>query len=217
MKSYSTIALALACIVLVIVLAVMWSSDNTQHESDAGAIVDFSNRLDTAQAQVAAGNETILTLSNRLDESQSASLTFSNQLIAASSTIAIDAEQITNLNQQVAEMTDVKSENQNLNQQVMDLTNQMNSQTIALTKQTALAEAGLNQANANYILLENRLRRDVAERLVIQRKFYNLSEIEAQMQRLKDDPFVLQTSEQSIYAGLDVEVLSNTFHVISPN
>jgi uncharacterized phage infection (PIP) family protein YhgE len=217
MKSYSSIALALACIVLVIVLVVMWSSDNAQHESDTGAIADFSNRLDTAQAQVAAGNGTILTLSNRLDESQSASLTFSNQLIAAGSTIAIDAEQITNLNQQVAEMTDVKSENQSLNRQVMDLTNRMNSQTITLTKQTALAEAGLNQANANYVLLENRLRRDVAERLVIQRKFYNLSEIEAQMQRLKDDPFVLQTSEQSIYAGLDVEVLSNTFHVISPN
>jgi hypothetical protein len=202
------------CIALVIFLVVMKSGDNAQHESDAGAIADFSNRLDMAQTQVATGNGTILTLSNSLDESQSATLTFSNQLAAAGSTIVLDAEQITNLNRQVAEG---ELENQTLGRRVMDLTNQMASQTIALTKQAALAEAGLNQANANYVLLENRLRRDVAERLVIQRKFYNLSELQAQMQRLKDDPFVPQTSEQSIYAGLDVEVLSNTFHVISPN
>jgi chromosome segregation ATPase len=193
---------------------VMKSGDNAQHESDAAAIADFSNRLDTAQAQVAVGNETILTLSNSLDASQSAALTFSNQLAAAGSTIALDAEQITNLNQQVAE---INLENETLNQRVTDLTNQMNSQVTALTKQAALAEAGLKQADANYVLLENRLRRDVAERLVIQRKFYNLSELQAQMQRLKDDPFIPQTSEQSIYAGLDVEVQSNTFHVISPN
>jgi len=214
MKSYLSIALTLVCIALVIFLVVMKSGDNAQHESDAGAIADFSNRLDMAQTQVATGNGTILTLSNSLDESQSATLTFSNQLAAAGSTIVLDAEQITNLNRQVAEG---ELENQTLGRRVMDLTNQMASQTIALTKQAALAEAGLNQANANYVLLENRLRRDVAERLVIQRKFYNLSELQAQMQRLKDDPFVPQTSEQSIYAGLDVEVLSNTFHVISPN
>jgi hypothetical protein len=216
-KYFLSIALSLACIALVIFLVVIKSGDTARQESDAAAIADFSNRLDTAQSQVVAGNGTILTLSNSLDESQSATLTFSNQLTAADAAIALDADQLTNLSQQVAEMTAVKLENQTLTQHVMDLTNQMASQTIALTKQTALAEAGLKQADANYVLLENRLRRDVAERLVIQRKFYNLSELQAQMERLKDDPFTPQVSEQSIYAGLDVEVLSNTFHVISPN
>jgi chromosome segregation ATPase len=192
----------------------MKSGDNAQHENDAGAIADFSNRLDSAQMQIAAGNGTILTFSNSLNESQSAALAFSNQLTEAQSTIALDAEQITNLNRQVA---GVESENQTLGDRVMDLTNQMTVQIASLTRQIALTQTNLDQANKNYALLENRLRRDVAERLVVQRKFYNLAELQAQIQSIKDDPFVQQISEQSIYAGLDVEVQSNSFHVISPN
>jgi chromosome segregation ATPase len=214
MKQYLSIALTLACAVLVISLFVMKSGDNTQHENDAGVISDFSNRLDSAQTEIAFGNGRILILSNSLDESWSAALTFSNHLMEAQSTVTRDAEQITSLNQQVEEM---KLENQALGQRVLDLTNQMASQVTALTNQIALTGASLNQANANYVLLENRLRRDVAERLVMQRKFYNLSELKAQMERLKEDPFIPQISEQSIYAGLDVEVQSNSFYVISPN
>ena len=214
MKHYLSIALALACTGLVIFLIVMKSGDNAQHENDAGAIADFSNQLDSAQMQIAAGNGMILTFSNSLNESQSAALAFSNQLTEAQSTIALDAEQITNLNRQVAE---VESENQTLGGRVMDLTNQMTGQIASLTRQIALTQTNLDQANKNYALLENRLRRDVAERLVIQRKFYNLAELQAQLQNLKDDPFVPQISEQDIYAGLDVEVQSNSFHVISPN
>src|SRR5438477_380388 len=78
-------------------------------------------------------------------------------------------------------------------------------------------DTALNQANTNYALLENRLRRDVAERLVIQRKFYNRAELQAQLDTLKNDPFTPQISEHSIYAGLDVEVQSNSVHVISPD
>ncbi len=37
------------------------------------------------------------------------------------------------------------------------------------------------------------------------------------MDRLEEDPSIPQVSEQSIYAGLDVEVQSDRFHVISPN
>lgn len=207
-------ALALVCAALVIFLIVMKSGDNTQHESDATAIADFSNRLDTAQSQLTLYEGKLLVFSNRLNESQSAWLNFSNRLLDADATVARDLEQITNLNRQIAAMI---LENQTSSQHVMDLTNQMTSQVAALTEQTALAETALNQANTNYALLENRLRRDVAERLVIQRKFYNRAELQAQLDRLQNDPFVPQISEHSIYAGLDVEVRSNSFHVISPN
>jgi chromosome segregation ATPase len=214
MKMYFSLALALVCAGLVIALLMMKSRDAAQHENDAGAIADFSNRLDTAQSQIMLDQGKILVFSNNLIESQSALLTISNHLVEAGSTLALDAEQITNLNRQVAQL---ESANQTFGQQVLDLTNQLTSQVATLAKQIAQAEAGLNQANSNYVLLENRLRRDVAERLVIQRKFYNISELQAQMQRLKDDPFIQQISEPGIYAGLDVEVKSNAFHVIAPN
>jgi hypothetical protein len=60
-------------------------------------------------------------------------------------------------------------------------------------------------------------RRDVAGRLMIERKFNNLSELEAQLEYLKWNPAVALSAE-SIYVGLNVEVRSNgTFHVTSPN
>ena len=210
MKQYLSIVLALICIGLVISFVVIKRGDNAQHESDAGAIADFSNRLDSAQAQIATCNGMILVYSNRLDESQSASLTFSNHLIEAESAMVLSTEQITNLTRQVAE---VESENQTLGRQVMDLTNRV----AGLTSQIASNEASLNQANKDYALLENRLRRDVAERVVVERKFNNLSELQAQMQKLKKNP-AEAISAESIYAGLDVEVKSNgTLNVISTN
>jgi len=210
MKSYLPIVLALACIVLVISLVVIKRGDDAQQANDAGVITDLSNQLDSAQTKIAIGNGTILVFSNRLDESLSASLTLSNQLMDAKSSVALDTEQITNLSRQVAER---ESENQTLGQRVGDLT----SQVAGLTRQIALTETNLDQANKDYALLENRLRRDVAERIVVERKFNNLSALQTQMEQLKDSP-IRPISPDSIYAGLDVEVQSNgTLHVISPN
>lgn len=209
MKQYLPTALALACTVLVVSLVTVKRGDNVRHENDAAVIADFSNRLDLAHLQIALCNGTMLTLSNRLDAYQSASLTLSNLLTQADSTLALDTEQITNLTRQVAE---AESENQTLSRRVMDLTNQI----AGLTNQIALTETNLAHANRDYALLENRLRRDVAERLVVERKFYNLPALQAQMERLKTYPGG-EVSAESIYAGLDVEVKSNTVHVVSPN
>jgi chromosome segregation ATPase len=206
---YLSITFALGFAGLLVSLIFVKQSDNAQHNSDVGAITDFSNRLDAAQTQIAFFTGTTITLSNSLDESRSATLTFSNQLMEAQSTLALAAQQVTNLIRQVA---DVQSENQTLNQRVADLTNQM----AGLTSQIAMTQSNLDLANKNYALLENRLRRDVAERVVVERKFNNPSELQAQLQYLKQHP-AGEVSADSIYAGLDVEVKSNTFHVISPN
>jgi hypothetical protein len=111
MKQYLSIVLAVVCLVLVIALIMTKHGDNTQHDSDAGAITDFSNRLDLAEMHLSICNGTALIFSNNLNESQSALFTFSNQLTHAESAIELDGEQITNLNRQV---TETKSENQTL-------------------------------------------------------------------------------------------------------
>jgi chromosome segregation ATPase len=214
MKQYLSTALALVCIVLVIALIVIKRTDNAQHESDAGAITDYSNRLDSAHTETALYNGKVLTLSNSLDERSSAALTFSNQLTEAQASMARDTQQITSLNSRVAE---VEAENKILNQHVTESNSQWTNQVDSLTQQLTSTKTNLSQANQDYVLLENRLRRDVAERLVIQRKFYNLAALQTQIDRLKDDPFTPQVTEQGIYAGLDVEVRSNSLYVISPN
>lgn len=210
MKEYLSTAFAIVCVMLVASLILIKRNDNTQHQTDVGTIADFSNRLDMAQTQIAICNGTILTLSNNLNQSQSASLTFSNQWAEAQSAVMIASGQLTNLNQHLAEL---ETENQALGGHVMELTNQ----TMNLMKQNALTEASLEQANKDYALLENRLRRDVAERILVERKFNNLTELQAQMQNLKQNP-VQEISPGSIYAGLGIEVSSNgSLHVISPN
>ena len=102
----------------------------------------------------------------------------------------------------------------------MSLTNQF----AGFTNQIALIEASLAQTNKDlvqackdYALLENRFRIDVAERTVVERKFNNPPELQAQLKKLKRNPAGVVSAE-SIYAGLNVEVKSNGWcHVITPN
>jgi hypothetical protein len=210
MKQYLSIALSLVCVALVVVFIFIKQGDDVRHGTDIGTIAGFSNRLDLAQTQIALCNGKMITLSNRLVECRSASFTRSNQLADTQSTVLLQSGQITNLTRQVAGMS---SENQSLVRRVMELTNQV----AGLTGQIAASEAGLAEAGRNYGLLENRLRRDVAERIVVERKFNNPSELQAQLQNLKTNPARVISTE-SILAGLDIEVNSNgTYYVISPN
>jgi chromosome segregation ATPase len=180
-------------------------------------MVDLSNRLTSAQSQVAMRDGTILTYSNRLDESLSASMAFSNQLLEAQSAIVSGKEQITNLSRQVAE---AELQNQTLGRRVMNLTNQI----ARGTNEIALLEASLTQTNRDlvqagkdYVLLENRFRMNVAERTVVERKFNNPMELQAQIKKLKKNPAGV-ISTDSIYAGLNVVVSSNgSCHVMAPN
>lgn len=212
---YLPAALALVCAMLIVALFGIKRSDDAQLENSASAITDLSNQVASAQMRVATCVGTILTLSNRLDESRSASLAFSNQLMDAQTAIGRGAEQITNLNRQFAE---AETETQTLGRRVMDLTNlmaRMAGHAASLTNQIRLTQASLDQAYKDYALLENRLRRDVAERVVVERKFNNPSQLRAQIENLQWSP-AREISADRFYAGLDVEVKSNAFHVISP-
>jgi chromosome segregation ATPase len=213
MKTYSLIALAVVSVVLAVVLFTTKHADNAQMASDAAAIVDYSNRLDTAELHVSERNGALLLLSNTLAETTQ---TLSNQLTAAQATVAQDAEQLAKLNQQAAAAA---AENQALSGRVMELTNQVAGLSGQLAQsQSSLAQTkqDLTQLHKDYALLDNRFRRDVAERLVVERKFATYAEVQAQAEKLKTATGSLPTPE-SIYKGLDVEVTSNgVAHVIAP-
>jgi len=205
------------CVLLAIGLVVIKHGDSADLDAATGTIVDFSNRLDTAQVQLTAGAGTVLTLSNSLAEYATTALTLSNQLTEAQSAIARQTGQITNLSGQV---TAVTADNQALSASLLEATNQLT----AVTAQLARTEASLTQTNQDLVqlrkddaLLQNRLQRDVAERVVIQRKFYNPEALQAQMNKLKEYGGSLDVTADKIYTGLDMEVRSNgTVHVIAP-
>lgn len=217
MKWLLPLALALAGIALAISLYLTQQGDAAQHQNDTSAIADYSNQVTSAQAQIAVRNAALLTCSNSLDEAHSAALVLSNHLLDAQSTIDSGKEEIANLTRQVAEAT---SEKRTLGLSLVGLTNQL----AGLTAQLALVGANLTQTNLDlvqahkdYALLENRFRIDVAERMVVERKFNNPAQLQAQLEQLKKTPAGIISAE-TIYAGLNVEVKSNGWcHVITPN
>jgi chromosome segregation ATPase len=217
MKHLSTVILGLLCLGLVVSLFVIKGNNDAQHEKDAETITTASNLLSSSETEVAAFKGKVITLSNRLETCQSTSLTFSNELIEAKSALATAKEslerQITELNGQISrQSTQLETEKQASSQRIADLTNQ----TTELTNQIASARASLLQANKDYLLLENRFRRDVAQRVIVERKFNNRTELKAQLEYLQWNPSK-EISEDRIREGLNVVVgRSNLCYVIAP-
>lgn len=216
MKAYSII-LAIICVALIIALLAVKRGDNAQHDADTAAITTFSNQLDDAQLDLSTCRGSLIITSNRLDHCQSTAFEFSNHLAETQSALATDAEQITNLTRQVAE---ADAEKQTLNRHIAGLTNQL----ATLVERIASTEASLGETNSalaqirkDYSLLEDRFRRDVAERVVVERRFNNPGELQAQLKKLQNNPAGAISADR-IYAGLDVVVNADgSFHVISPN
>jgi chromosome segregation ATPase len=219
MKYLSTVILGLLCFGLAVSLFLSKRNNDAQHEKDAETITTASNLLSSSQAEAAAFNGEVITLSNRLETCQSASLTFSNELIEAKAALATakaGAErQIADLNRQITrqstQLETEKQEKQASSQRLADLTRQI----AELTNQIASAQASLLRANKDYALLENRFRRDVAERVIVERKFNNRTELKAQLENLQLNPSQ-EVSEDRIREGLNVVVKSNLCYVIAP-
>jgi predicted nucleic acid-binding Zn-ribbon protein len=213
MKHLSTVILGLLCLGLAIALFASKRDNDAQPEKDAETITSATNLLSSAWREVAAVKGNVLTLSNRLETCQSTSLTFSNELIEAKSALATAKEsferQVTDLNRQ---STQLETEKQASSQRIAELTHQMSD----LTNQIASAQASLLEANKDYALLDNRFRRDVAERVIVERRFNNRTELKAQLENLQYNP-AKEISEDRIREGLNVVVgKSNLCYVIAP-
>lgn len=211
MKIVLPAILGVVCLALLLFLMKARDEAKMQHDADTASINDFSNQLNSAQFDLLARSQNIITLSNRLDQAQTAFLTFSNQFAASQITMQTQTGQITELNQQLAALNGVTAENQTLRQQVASLTNQ----TALLDRQLSSAQTNLLQAGNDYLLLQNRLKRDIGERLVAERRFNNRKELQAQLEYLKENP-AAAISTESILAGLDIEVKGDgSYHMLA--
>jgi hypothetical protein len=216
MKHLLSVILGLLCLGLVVFVYVSKQNNDAQHEKDAETILSASNLLSSCQTEVAAVKERALTLSNSLETCQSTSLTFSNELIEAKSAFATAKEgldrQLTDLKGQITrQTTQSETEKQASSERIAELTHQL----AELTNQIASTRVSLLQANNDYVLLENRFRRDVAERVIVERKFNNRKELQAQLEYL-DFNLSKEISEDRIREGLNVVVRSNLCYVIAP-
>jgi chromosome segregation ATPase len=181
------VILAVACGGLVIGLFATKNAADERLKKDADAILDFSNQLVAATANLDELRQVNLMLTNDLAGSRQEALTFSNQFTKTSGTLASTKaslqsaqDQIASLNSRIASL---ETRNQVLDQRAAALTNAIAS----LNAQIADTQQKLAGSETNNAFLEKELQRQTAAKAELESKFNNLSTVRAQVKKLKDD------------------------------
>ena len=189
------VVLIVACVGLIMALVATKKASAERLRKDTDAIIDFSNQLTTATANLNELRQVNLILTNDLASSRQEALTFSNQFTETSGKLADtktslqDAQnQITNLNSRIA---DLESQYQVLDRRAAALTNAITG----LNAQIAGTQKKLAGAETNNTFLQKELQRQTAARAELESKFNNLSMVRAQVKKLKDDLFVARRLE----------------------
>ena len=189
------VVLIVACVGLLAALFVTKKAMDDRLKTDTDAIVDFSNQLTTATANLDELRQVNLMLTNDLAASRQESLAFSNQFTETSSTLAdtkaslqSTRDQVTNLNSRVA---DLEAQNQVLDQRAAALTNAIAS----LSEQIADTQQKLAGSETNNAFLEKELQQQTAARAELESKFNNLATVRAQVKKLRTEVFVTRRLE----------------------
>ena len=187
--------LAAICVVLAVVLVVINHQAGVQQQKAAGAISDLSNQVVNVNDEIIGLHQVNLMLTNDLAASRQDVLTFSNNLVQASSALTETKaslqsaqDQITNLDERIA---DLQAQNQALDQRAADLTNTIAS----LNTQITFTQMKLVASETNNAFLEEQLKQQVAAKDDLQRKFNDLKTVRKQVAKLRDDALTARRLE----------------------
>jgi hypothetical protein len=179
--------LAVVCAGLVVALiATRHQADARQAES-ADTILQFSNELDKAHISLNDLSQVNLTLNNDLATNRDILAAVSNNLVEISGALDETKTSLQNAQGQIttldARVADLEAQNQALDRRAADLTN-----TIAgLSAQITDTQTKLVTSETNTAFLEGELKRQVAEKNELQRKFDDLATVRTQVKKLRDD------------------------------
>ncbi len=189
------VVLIVACVGLIIALFATKVATDDRLRKNTDAIIDFSNQLTKATANLDELRQVNLMLTNDLASSRQAALTFSNQFTETYGTLADTRASLQNARDQIASLNsriaDLGAQNQVLDQRAAALTNAIAS----LNAQIADTEQKLAGAETNNVFLEKELQRQTAARAELESKFNNLSTVRAQVKKLKADLFIARRLE----------------------
>jgi predicted nucleic acid-binding Zn-ribbon protein len=181
------VILVVACAGLAIALFMTKNAEEERFKKDADAILDFSNQLVAASANLDELRQVNLMLTNDLAGSRQETLAFSNQFTEASTELTATKvslqtaqDQIAGLNGRIAGL---ESRNRVLDQRAAALTNAIAS----LNAQIAETEQRLSSTETNNAFLEKELQRQIAAKNELESKFDNLTTVRAQVKKLKND------------------------------
>jgi chromosome segregation ATPase len=181
------IILVVACIGLVIALLVLEKQAANEQKKDADAMLDFSNQLTTATANLDDLRQVNLMLTNDLTMSRQALLSLSNSFSETSNalndtkSLLQNAEsQITNLNNHI---TDLQAQNQALDERANSLSNNLAS----LNAQIAETQEKLAHSETNNAFLTAQLKEQMAEKAELEHKFNDLNDVRSQVRKLREE------------------------------
>ncbi len=191
--------LVVACAALAVALVTLKQKADAQRQQSDSTIVEISNKVTQAGLQIDELKQANVNLNADLASSRAASLTFSNQVIATSNTLATALagteaslqgaqQQITNLNTHIA---DLEAQNQVLDQRANSLSNTIAS----LNTQIASTQQQLATSKTNNAFLARQLQQLMAEKKKLEDQFNDLAEVRAQVRKLRTDIFVAQRLE----------------------
>jgi chromosome segregation ATPase len=187
-KQLGIVILVVLCVGLVIALIVGKKQADTQRKKDADTILDFSNQLTTASASLDELRQVNLVLTNDLDASRQALVTLSNQYIATSDSLSNTQTTLKATQDQIA---DLEAQNQALDQRASGMSNAI----ATLSAQITETQMKLVEFETNNAFLENELKRQVAQKAELERKFNDLSQVRAQVRKLRGDLLVARRLE----------------------
>jgi chromosome segregation ATPase len=179
------VILVVVCVGMVVALMTEKSRADKQQKQNVDTILDFSNQLTTASANLDELRQVNLMLTNDLDATRQTLTILSNQYVTTSASLSKTTAALKTAQDQI---TDLQAQNQALDQQVAEMTNTISNLSTQITEtQMKLVESETNDA-----FLEGELKRQVAERAELERKFNNLSQVRAQVRKLRDDLLIAQ-------------------------
>jgi len=196
------VVLILACIGLGITLFTTKQQGEERHKDDVASAEDFSNQVVEANGQLKELREVNLSLTNDLALSRTEAEQLSNSLVSAQAataeirtSLAGAQDQVTNLNAQVSGL---EAQNGVLDRRLQELTNTISHLDGVISN--TMSQLALTQTNNAY--LQNELQSQMAQRAELEHKFNDLSEVRAQVTKLKEELFVKRRVEmQNDYSG----------------
>ncbi len=198
--------LAVACLGLAVALVALKKQADDQQKTSATTIGNFSNQIVSANGQIDELSQANLTLKSDLAASRDTALAVSNRLseqltetagtlATTTATLQSSQQQITQLNERISGLNesnaDLEAQNQALDQRANSLSN-----TIAdMDAQIALTRAKLASSETNNAFLDAELKRQIAARDELQRKFNDLVVVREQLRKLRDDLLISRRLE----------------------
>jgi chromosome segregation ATPase len=182
------VVLIVVCVGLGIALVVGKKQADTRQKKDTDVILDFSNQLTTASASLDELRQVNLVLTNDLDASRQALVTWSNQYVEASVSLSDTKTALETAQHQVV---DLGARNQTLSRRAVEMTNAI----VNLSAQIAATQKELVESETNNAFLQNELKQQLAKKAALERKFNNLPQVRAQYKKLRSDLVIARRLE----------------------